>query len=310
MARYLVTGGAGFIGSNTARWLLRKKHQLRLFDNFFSGKRENLQGLLGKVQFIRGDVRNLKAVSRAMRGVDCVIHLAAVTSVERSVQHPELTHDVNVNGTFNVLEAARKTGVRRVVLASSSSVYGDATELPKKETAPMAPLSPYAATKAFNEIMAQIFWKLYGLETVSLRYFNVFGPHQDPDSHYAAVIPIFMKAMLRGKKLPVCGDGRQTRDFTFVENVCAANELASRASQKACGESFNIACGERVSVLELARKLGQIFRRKPQVAHLPPRQGEVRHSQADIRKARALLGYVPQIDFFEGLQKTVEWARS
>lgn len=310
MPLYLVTGGAGFIGSNTVRWLLQKGERVRIFDNFFSGRRENLGGIANRAEICRGDVRDPRQVARAVKGADFVIHLAAVTSVARSVKDPRLTHDVNVNGTLNVLLAARDAKVRRVVLASSSSVYGNAAALPKKETATPDPLSPYAATKAFDETMARLFWQLYGLETVSLRYFNVFGPRQDPDSPYAAVIPIFMRSLMKGKKLPIFGDGRQSRDFTFVKNVCEANYSASRASKKVCGESINIGCGQKVSVLDLARKLGKIFGKKAAAVHFPPRKGEVRASQADIRKAKKLLGYTPKISLEEGLKQTVEWFRS
>lgn len=307
MASILITGGAGFIGSNTAEQLLRRGHRVRIYDNFFSGLRRNLEGLKGKVEVLRGDVRDLPRLKRSVRGADFVIHLAAVTSVIRSVKDPQLTLDVNVNGTLNVLLAAKEARVRRVVLASSSSVYGNAAKLPKTETAPPNPLSPYAASKAFLETLGRLFWQLYGLETVSLRYFNVFGPRQDPDSPYSAVIPIFIKALLHKKPLPIFGDGQQSRDFTFIENVCRANGAACLAPQKVCGEVFNIGGGERIPVLQLARQLSRIFGVALKVRHLPARPGEVRHSQADIRKAKKYLRTVPRVSFEEGLKQTAQW---
>lgn len=305
---YLVTGGAGFIGSHICERLLKEGHSVRVLDNFFSGKEANLESLGGDVDLIRGDIREPKTIAEAMRGVHVVFHEAALGSVPRSVADPVTTHEVNITGTLNVLLAARDAGVRRVVYASSSSVYGETEELPKHEGMMPQPLSPYALSKLAGEHYITVFNHVYGFEAVGLRYFNIFGSRQDPESQYAAVIPKFTTALLEGKQPVIYGDGLQSRDFTHVENVVEANLLASEADGVA-GRAFNVACGGRYSLLDLLGKLKQIIGSDIQPIHEAPRAGDVRDSQASIEAARRAFGYRVKVDFDEGLRRTVEWYR-
>jgi len=304
---YLITGGAGFIGSNIAEHLVRQGKRVRLFDNFSSGRRENIGAFADDVEVIESDLRVLDAVRHAMEGIRYVLHLGAMPSVPRSVEDPHTTNQANVTGTLNVLIAARDAGVRRVVFSSSSSVYGDTPTLPKREEMIPCPLSPYAVQKITGEYYCRLFWELYGLETVSLRYFNVFGPRQDPQSQYAAVIPRFITAILKDDPPTVFGDGKQTRDFSHVENVIDANLAACTAPDEALGQAFNIACGGRVSLLELIETINRIVDKQVAPRFDPPRAGDVRDSQADISQAAKLLRWTPRIDFRKGIEKAVAW---
>ncbi|PWH15401.1 MAG: LPS biosynthesis protein WbpP [Ardenticatenia bacterium] len=306
---YLVTGGAGFIGSHLVEELVRRRQYVRVLDNFSSGRRENLAHLAGHVKVIEGDICDLATVRQAMEGVDYVLHQAALVSVPGSVADPLKTDQVNVRGTLNVLLAARDAHVRRVVFASSCAVYGDNPVLPKDERMPPEPLSPYAVSKLAGEGYCRVFHYVYGLPTVVLRYFNVFGPRQDPHSPYAAVIPKFIHSALHGRALTVFGDGQQSRDFVYVANVVAANLLACQTNA-AVGHVINVASGQSYSLLELIDHLkGILDENALQVNHMPPQPGDIRHSQADIQCARQLLGYVPQIDFATGLRETVAYFR-
>ena len=306
MALYLVTGGAGFIGSNICQELVKKGERVRILDDFSTGKRENIVGFQDNVELIEGDLRDREIVKRAMLGVDFVLHQGALPSVERSVKDPLTTTRVNVLGTLNVLLAAREAKVKRVIYASSSSVYGDTPTLPKKEEMKANPQSPYAVTKLIGEEYCRIYYSIYGLETVCLRYFNVFGPRQDPGSQYAAVIPKFITLMLKGKSPPIYGDGEQSRDFSFIDNVIEANLQACKAKEGP-GKVLNIACGKRVTINELVKRLNRILHTGIEPAYENPRKGDVRHSLADISKARKILHYSPEIEFAEGLEKTVQW---
>ncbi len=312
MGRYLVTGAAGFIGSHIAERLLRDGHDVRALDNLSTGRPENVAAVRAaapeRFTMIEADVRDLEACRRACDGVDFVLHEAALGSVPRSVEQPGESTAVNVHGTVNVFQAAREAGVRRVVWASSSSVYGDTPTLPKHEEMPPAPLSPYAATKWAGETFGRVFSATMGLETVALRYFNVFGPRQDPESQYAAVIPRFITALVRGTRPTVYGDGGQSRDFTYVDNVVEAN-LAACTRGPGKGEVMNIACGARYSLLDLLAAIAKHLGVEANPEFLPPRAGDVRHSQASIDVARRLLAFEPRIDFEEGLARTVEFFR-
>ncbi len=322
MALYLVTGGAGFIGSHLAEELVGRGEQVRVVDNLVTGTRRNLAHL-SRIDFIEGDLADLEVARRAVDGVDFVLHQAAIPSVPRSVQDPLGSHRANVDATLNVLVAARDAGVKRLVYAGSSSVYGDAPALPKVETMPAAPLSPYALQKLVAEQYCQMFTRLYGLETVSTRYFNVFGPRQDPSSPYSGVISLFISALCEGRQPTIYGDGEQTRDFTYVANVVDAVLRACHAPE-ASGEVINIATGGRISLNQLFRTIrdlvgagvetagGEAAGGKTRVEPLyaAARQGDVRDSQADIRKAGRLLGYTPTVSFDDGLKKTVEWYRA
>ncbi|PYN57830.1 MAG: LPS biosynthesis protein WbpP [Candidatus Rokuibacteriota bacterium] len=308
----LVTGGAGFIGSHLVQRLLTDGARVRVLDNFSTGTRGNLafaKPLQRRLTVVRGDIRSLATVIRAARGTRVIFHQAAMRSVPRSVKDPLGANANNVNGTLNVLEAARRCRVPRVVYASSSSVYGARPELPKREDQPPAPVSPYAVSKAAGEQYAAIWTHLYGVETVGLRYFNVFGPRQDPKSEYAAVIPRFILWGLRGRPLEVHGDGNQSRDFTYIDNVVEANLLAARA-RDAGGEAFNVGCGSRVSLLEIVARLEAILGRSLQRKHTPARSGDVPHTLADVSKAKRLLGYEPLVDFDEGFRRTVDYFTS
>lgn len=307
--KYLVTGGAGFIGSNTVARLLEQGDSVRVLDNFATGKRHHLFPIQERVELIEGDIRYLNVVQEAVNGVDYVIHLAALPSVPRSIRTPIESNDVNVSGTLNVLIAARDAKVKRVVYSASSSAYGNTEVLPKVEGMPAIPLSPYAVNKFAGELYCKVFHQCYGLETVSLRYFNVFGPWQDPMSQYSAVIPKFIGAALAGKRPVIYGDGEQSRDFTYVENVVAANLLACKAAG-ASGETINIACGTRVTLNELAQLIGKLVGNESKPVYETSRTGDVKHSLADIGKAQRLLGYAPKIGLEEGLRRTVEWLRT
>jgi nucleoside-diphosphate-sugar epimerase len=303
---YLVTGGAGFIGSNIAEALLAEGHRVRVLDNLSTGKEANLAVFAGKAEILRGDLRSAETCVRAVAGVDYVIHQAALPSVPKSVARPVETNEANVTGTLNLLVAARDAKVRRFVFASSSSVYGDAPKLPKHEEQKPEPLSPYALQKLAGELYCRQFHALYGLETVSLRYFNVFGKRQDPASEYAAVIPKFVDCFHRGVAPTIYGDGEQTRDFTFIDNVVAANLAACRVPGVG-GLYCNVATGTRLSLNDLVRHLAAIFGRAIDPVHAPAREGDVKHSLADIAKARAALDYRPGVDFETGLARYVEW---
>ncbi len=302
-----ITGGAGFIGSNLARALVAAGRRVRVLDDLSTGAASNLDGLNGDVQLIRGDVRDADAVARAIAGADVVFHLAALPSVARSVQNPLASHLVNAEGTLSVLMAARAAGVRRVIYASSSSVYGDTPVLPKHEEMPVAPRSPYAASKLAGEAYCRAFAHSYGLETVALRFFNVFGPRQDPASDYAAVIPRFIARMLAGERPVVFGDGAQSRDFTFVGNAIQACLLAAEAGPEAMGEAVNVGCGARWTLLELVELLNEVVGTHLAPAFEDARPGDVRHSEASIDKATRLLGYRPLVDVREGLAQTAAW---
>lgn len=303
----LVTGGAGFIGSHLVDGLLRDgRYQVRVLDNFVTGLRENLAHCLRDIELVEGDVRELETVDLAVDGIDCIFHEAALPSVSRSVRAPITSNDVNVGGTLNLLSAGRKAGVRRFILASSSSVYGDAAELPKAESATPRPMSPYAVSKLAAEHYCRVFGDLYGIETLALRYFNVFGPRQDPRSQYSGVISRFMTNTLTNRPHVLHGDGRQSRDFTYVDNVVAAN-LAALECRQPSGAVVNVACGERRSLLDLIDVLREISGTDQPVTFAPTRAGDVRHSQASIELAETLLGFRPAVAFPEGLRRTYEW---
>ena len=311
---FVVTGGAGFIGSHLVERLLRDQPsaRVRVLDNFSTGRAENLPFAAAagdRLEILRGDIRDLPTVERAVAGATTIFHQAAMRSVPRSVDDPLGANDHNVNGTLNVLEAARRARVKRVVYASSSSVYGDRPDLPKREDQPPAPISPYAVSKVAGEQYAAVWTRLFGVETVGLRYFNVFGPRQDPKSEYAAVVPRFILWGLRGKPLEVHGDGTQSRDFTYIDNVVEANLLAARTAGVG-GEVFNVGCGDRVSLLEIIAKLEAILGRRLARKHGPPRAGDVPHTLADVSKGKRLLGYSPLVAFDEGLRRTVEYFRT
>jgi UDP-glucose 4-epimerase len=309
MRHFLVTGGAGFIGSHIAEALLARGDRVRVLDNLSTGHRSNLDGLGQRLEFIEGDLLDAEAVARAVAGVDCIFHEAALASVPRSVEHPLDTNAACVTGTVVLLDAARRAGVRRVVYAASSSAYGDQPTSSKRETDLPAPLSPYAAAKLAAEYYCRVFTATYGLETVALRYFNVFGPRQDPDSPYSAVIPLFITAMLSGRQPTIFGDGRQSRDFSFVANAVQANLLAADAPGVA-GRVFNIATGRNTDLLTLVDVLNRLLGTHVQPRHAPPRVGDVRESLADITQARNLLGYEPQVDFEEGLRRSIAYYRT
>lgn len=311
-AEFLVTGGAGFIGSHLVRHLLGEGAQVRVLDNFLTGRRENLADVEENpaLRIIEGDIRDAGDVAEAMKGVQYVLHQAALPSVPRSVADPVTSMAIGVDGTLNILMAARDAGVKRVVYASSSSIYGDTPVLPKIETMSPTPLSPYAISKLTGEHLCAVFSRLHGLPTVALRYFNVFGPRQDPASTYAAVVPKFVTNSLKGEPSLIYGDGGQTRDFTYIDNVVAANRLACEADEPAWGKAMNVACGERISVLELFQRIARACGHeglKPR--HEEVRAGDVRHSLADISRASELLGFVPGVDLEDGLVRTIDWYR-
>lgn len=306
MKRYLVTGGAGFIGSHIVEALVKRGGKVRVLDSLITSSRSNLEAVSGKIQFIKGDVRNPRDLKRALADVDVVFHEAALRSVPRSVDDPFSTNEVNVTGTLQLLAAAREAKVKRVIFASSSSVYGDNRDFPQGEGIRPSPLSPYAASKCAGEMYCGVYAKTFGLETVSLRYFNVFGPRQRPDSQYAAVIPKFMKAALEGTRVDIHWDGKQSRDFTYVENVAEANIRAAEATHVS-GGYFNIACGESHSLLEILHYLEKFVGRKLVRHHLPRRAGDIRRTWADTRKAERILHFKPRVGFEDGLRQTWEW---
>lgn len=308
MTQYLVTGGAGFIGSHIVEELVQRGERVRVLDNFSTGKRENLAPLLEHIELVEGNLCDLPTVRRAVEGVDCILHQGALPSVPRSVADPLASNAANVTGTLHVLVAARDADVRRVVYASSSSLYGDSPTLPKEPDMPTQPKSPYAVAKLAGEGYCRAFTEVYGLETVSLRYFNVFGPRQDPASQYSAVIPLFITSLLRGESPIVHGDGLQSRDFTYVSNVVHANLLAVSAPGVA-GRVFNVACGQRHTLLDMIAILNDILGTQIAPIHTDPRPGDVRHSLADITATQEMLGYRVEVDFREGLRRTVDWYR-
>jgi UDP-glucose 4-epimerase len=308
MSKVLVTGGAGFIGSHLTEALLQEGHRVRVLDDFSTGKRKNLifDKKYPSLEIIEGDIRNLAICQKALKDAEVVFHQAALPSVERSVEDPLGSNAVNAGGTLNILFSAREERVKRVIYASSSSIYGDTPTLPKHEEMPSNPLSPYALQKYIGEQYCRLFYQLYGLETVSLRYFNIFGPKQDPASIYSAVIPRFIDALLKGHPPLIFGDGEQSRDFTYIDNVVRANLLAMSA-EHLHGEAINIACGKRVSLNQLLNILKEIVGSKVSPVYEEPRKGDVKHSLADINKGKKILNYDPQVGIEMGLKKTVEF---
>lgn len=305
MRRVLVTGGGGFIGSHLVDALVQRGAAVRVLDNFSTGRRENLAHLDSRVEILEGDVRNPEHVEAAVRGVDLVFHQAAFISVPESLQDPQTCFAVNVDGTAMLLEAARRQGVRKVVLASSTAIYGDAGDFPLTEDTLPRPLSPYALSKQVNELYGNLYSRLFDLPVVALRYFNVYGPRQRPDSPYAAVLPLFLKHLLRGEPLTIFGDGRQTRDFIFVEDVARANLLA--AESNATGEAFNICTGQEVSLLDIVETLHQITGRQPTLRYETPRAGDIYRSVGDPQKAAMALNFRARVSLEEGLRRTLDW---
>ena len=306
---YFVTGGAGFIGSHIVDALVQQGHQVTVLDDLSNGRAENLANAHDTITFIEGDIRDRAVLRQAMAGSEIVLHLAAIGSVPRSIKHPELYYEVNIGGTLNVLQAAREVGVKRVVFSSSSSVYGPITEPKQVETLTPRPASPYALSKLACEHYVRLWHELYGLETINLRYFNVFGPRQNPQAEYAAVIPIFMAKLAAGEAPEIHGDGEQSRDFTYVANVAAANLAAAEASAEALGQVYNVAYGATTSVNTMLAKLQELFSTSLTPMYTPPRAGDVPKSHADTSLAKKNLGYAPQVSFDEGLAQTVEWFR-
>lgn len=306
MSKYIVTGGAGFIGSNLVKELVGRGHTVKVIDNLSTGKKENLKDIIGKITFVKGDITDLKTLQKEFKGWDYVLHQAALCSVPRSINDPIATNLNNIDGTLNVLIAARDQKIKRVVFASSSSVYGNIDTPAKTEEKRSDVLSPYAFSKLAGEIYCQLFYKLYGLETVSLRYFNVFGPYQDPESQYAAVMPLFITTILKGKKPTVFGDGEHSRDFTYVANNVQANILAATTPGVA-GQVFNIACGQSTTLNQLISEINNIAGKNIKPVYKKTRVGDIKHSKADIKKAKKILKYKPLVGFKKGLEETVEW---
>src|SRR3954467_6737329 len=308
MSLCLVTGGAGFIGSSLARALIARGDRVRVIDNFSSGKRENLADIAGQIELIEGDILDDRALARAVEGVELVFHEAAIPSVPKSMAEPIENHAANATGTLRVLEQSRRAKVRRLVYAASSAAYGDAPGLPKVETMPPAPISPYGGSKLAGEQYAQIYARAYGVETVCLRYFNVFGPRQDPKSEYAAVIPKFITTALAGQQPRIFGDGSQSRDFCHIDNIIEANfKAASVDAREVSGRMFNIACGTPADLNQVVALIGDILGRKIEPKHEPERAGDIKHSYADISLARKHLGYTAGVTFAEGLRRTIDW---
>lgn len=309
MANYLVTGGAGFVGGHLVQGLVGRGHNVRVLDNFSTGKRSNLEDVASSVEVIDGDMRDFDTCLTAAAGIDMIFHEAAIPSVPRSVDEPFASHDANMNGTFNVLMAAVQSKCKRVIYAASSSAYGDTEVLPKHEAIRPEPLSPYAVQKLAGEMYGRAFYECFGLQTVALRYFNVFGPRQDPKSQYAAAIPAFVTSILNDQPPTVYGDGTQTRDFTFIENVVHANVLAAEAKETR-GQAINIACGQKVSVNGIIATINQLLGKDVETKFVPRRKGDVMHSLADISKAKELIGFEPQVLFDEGLKRAIDYYAS
>jgi UDP-glucose 4-epimerase len=310
MASYLITGAAGFIGSHLAQALVERGEHVRGFDNFATGLKKNLAPLADRMELIEGDLRDYRAVTEACRGIDFVLHQGALPSVPRSVKDPIPSHTTNLDGSFNLIEAARLAGVKRVVYAASSSSYGNQPGFPRVETMAPQPLSPYAVQKLAVEYYLSSYWEVFGLETVSLRYFNIFGPRQDPTSQYSGVMAKFILQMLRGEQPTIFGDGEQGRDFTYIDNAVEANLLAlAAAKEKVAGRVFNVACGERHTLNETYKVLQRLMGFDRPAKYGPPRAGDVRDSHADISAAKKAMGYDPKVGFEEGLRRTVEWYR-
>ncbi|MBN2369379.1 MAG: SDR family oxidoreductase [Vicinamibacteria bacterium] len=307
--RILVTGGAGFIGSHLAETLVREGHAVRVLDDFSSGKLENLRVVRGDVELIRGDCADERSARRAVRSIEAVFHLGAVPSVARSVRDPVASHRANATATLHMLVASRDAGVRRFIYAGSSSVYGQSRDLPSRETQTPKPLSPYAVDKLAGEHLVRVFSRLYGIEGATLRYFNVFGPRQNPSSPYSGVISLFTTALITGRQPVIYGDGSQSRDFTYVQNVVTANLLALRV-KKASGETFNIATGSRTTLNKLLEMIARASGRRAAARYALSRPGDIRHSLADIELARKRLGYTPHVDVKTGLRLTIEWYRA
>jgi nucleoside-diphosphate-sugar epimerase len=303
---YIVTGGAGFIGSNLVEALVSRGERVRVLDNFSTGRWENLADFQGKIEIIEGDVADLDTCRRAVAGARYVLHQAALPSVARSIEDPIASNRTNVDGTLALLVAARDAGVERVVYASSSSIYGDTPTLPKHEGMTPAPISPYGVSKLVDEYYAGVFTRVYGLKTAGMRYFNVFGPRQDPNSHYAAVIPKFITSILAGEPPTIFGDGTQSRDFCFIANVVSANLLAC-TSETAVGQVMNVACGDRIDLNALVKKINVLLGTAIAPRYAESRPGDIKHSLADVSRAKELLGYQVLADFDEGLRRTVEW---
>ncbi len=307
MAHFLVTGGAGFIGSNLVEALVANGDRVRVLDDFSTGKRENLAAWADKIEVIEGSVARFADVQRAVAGVDYVLHQGALPSVPKSIELPRESNEANVTGTLNVLTAARDAKVKRVVYAASSSAYGDTPTLPKIETMPATPKSPYAIQKYAGELYCRAYYEIYGLETVALRYFNIFGPRQDPTSFYSAVIPKFITTMMKGESPVIYGDGETSRDFTFIANVVQANLRSCTAPKKAAGQVMNVACGERITLNDLARVIKDVLGKGGAPRYEPERAGDVKHSMADIGLAGELIGYQPTVKFAEGIRQTCAW---
>jgi UDP-glucose 4-epimerase len=308
MAVYVVTGGGGFIGSHIVEELLRRGETARVIDDFSTGKRENVAAFKKDAEIIEADIAEARNLPELLAGADYVIHQAAIPSVPKSMIDPVKSHRANVNGTLNVLVACREAGVKRVVYASSSSLYGDSPTLPKHEEMMPNPLSPYGAQKLFGEMYCKVFTKAYGLETVSLRYFNVFGPRQDSTSQYSGVLALFIPSVLQNRRPTIYGDGLQSRDFTYVQNVVEANLLACKATGVA-GQAFNIACGDRITLNSMLQQINSVTGKDISPIYAEPRPGDIKHSQADISQARKHLGYDPNVSFLAGLERTIEWYR-
>jgi len=308
MAKYLVTGGGGFIGCNLVRYILGRGHDVVVLDDFSTGRRENLTEVADRIELIEGDIRDRPTVDRAVAGCEAILHQAALASVPRSVDDPVTSHDVNVNGTISLLEAARAAGVRRVIFAASSSAYGDREESPKHEGMVPMPISPYAANKVACEAYMRGYAAVFGMETLCLRYFNVFGPYQDPAGAYAAVIPVFVSRLLRGEAPIIDGDGEQSRDFCYIDNVCEANWKALNAPAEVCdGKALNIACNHRTSINQVFEHVRRLLGLDIQAEHGPDRPGDVKHSLADVTLAKETIGYEPRILFEEGLARAIDW---
>jgi len=309
MDTYLVTGGAGFIGSHIVDALVKGGKKVRVIDNLSTGNAANLAHLINDIEFIEGDIRDANLLDKAMKGIDFCFHEAALPSVARSVEDPITVNQVNIDGTLNLLFAAKKNKVKRFIYASSSSAYGDSPSLPKKEDMKPHPLSPYAVSKLTGEYYCGVFYSVYGLETLCLRYFNVFGPRQDPNSQYAAVIPKFITCFLRNTSPQIYGDGTQSRDFTYIDNVVYANMLAAEAKSTS-GQILNVACGRRTSLNDLVELLKNLLSSKVSPDYAEPRSGDIKHSLADISEARHMLGYSPKTSFEQGIKKTIEWHKN